>query len=670
MAVVLIIVIGCSKAEAAVQALEGPDFYQQRILPVFEKQCLMCHRGEARKGGLDMTSRDALLKGGDNGPAIQPGNAKESLLYKLVAHEQEPAMPYRMGKLSPETIALFADWINSGAPFDKPVAAYSPAAGKSGDGIALFTQKVKPILENQCLNCHGGKFKQAGLSLLTQETLLRGSDNGPVVVAGQADSSLLVRKIRHEHEPGMPYKATKLRDEEIASVVAWVNAGAPYQGSLQLPTGATKVISMQDAQHWAFQRPKRAPVPRSGKQRWGRNPIDAFVLAELEKKGLQPVGEADKRTLLRRVYLDLIGLPPTAAETQAFLADQSSDAYEKVVDRLLASPRYGERWGRHWMDIWRYSDPVSIFIGGMPRVDYSQFDIWNWRDWIIESLNENKGYDRMVLEMLAGDEIAPGDPKISRATGYLARSWYRFNRNVWLQDIVEYTASGFLGVTIKCARCHDHKYDPIAQEEYYKLRAFFEPYDVRTDQVPGKPEMTDYHGILKDGIPRAFDGEPKEATREAPFLPAVFATTYRFIRGDEKTPDLEHPLAPGVPDVLGGIPIQIQPVELPMEVSYPALRPFVGADLIKKAESDLQKAEASVARAQKMLAEAKEQLQARSLSAGVVSSNVSATPNRSDGDAPGKAISFEKDIQPIFREELFFVSQEFCESERAGVGSS
>ena len=156
MAVVMIVVIGCSKGEAAVQALEGPDFYQQRILPVFETQCLMCHRGEARKGGLDMTSRDALLKGGNKGPAIQPGNAKESLLYKLVAHEQEPAMPYRMDKLSPETIALFAVWINAGAPFDKPVAAYSPAPGKTGDGIALFTRKVKPILENQCMR--GRKF--------------------------------------------------------------------------------------------------------------------------------------------------------------------------------------------------------------------------------------------------------------------------------------------------------------------------------------------------------------------------------------------------------------------------------------------------------------------------------------------------------------------------------
>jgi mono/diheme cytochrome c family protein len=644
---------GLCAAEAAVQAVDGPRFYEQRILPVLEKQCLMCHRGEARKGGLDMTSREALLKGGDNGPAIQPGKAKDSLLYKLVAHEQEPTMPYRMDRLPKETVALFAEWIDAGAPFDKPVASVNPPVGTSGVGPSLFTEKVKPVLEKQCLSCHGGKFKQAGLSILTRETLLRGSDNGPVVIAGQADASLLIKKVRHEHEPAMPYKAAKLKDDEIDSLTAWINAGASYEGSLQMTAGATKVVSLQDAQHWAFQPPKQASLPKVRNQRWVRNPIDTFVLAELEKKGLQPLGEADKRTLLRRVYLDLIGLPPKPEEINRFLADRSTDAYEQVVDQLLASPRYGERWGRHWMDIWRYSDPVSIFIGGMPRVDYSQFDIWNWRDWIIESLNDDKGYDRMVTEMLAGDELAPSDPKISRATGYLARSWYRFNRNVWLQDIVEYTSAGLLGVTMRCARCHDHKYDPIAQEEYYKLRAFFEPYDIRTDQVPDQPQMTEYHGLLKNGIPRAFDGEPREATKEAPFLPALFATTYRFIRGDEKTPDLEHPLEPGVPEALGGPPIQIQSVELPIEVSYPALRPFVGTDLLKKAESDLQKAEAAVARAQKMRAEVKEQLRLRNLSAGIGSADVHATPSRSETVAPVMEISFEKEIRPLLEKNCF-----------------
>lgn len=650
MPAILIVASGWGNVEAAAQALDGPRFYQQQILPILETQCLMCHRGESKKGSLDMASREALLRGGDHGPAVRPGNAKESLLYKLVAHEQEPAMPYRMEKLSAETVALFAQWINAGAPFDKPIAPSSVSGGSSQEATAQFVQKVKPLLETQCLNCHGGKFKQAGLSILTQETLLRGSDNGPVVVAGQAEASLLVKKIRHEHEPGMPYKAAKLSDSEIASVVAWINAGAPYQGALQLPAGANKVISMQDAQHWAFQLPKRAQVPSVKNSRRVRNPIDSFVLADLEKNALPPVGEADKRTLLRRVYLDLIGLPPTPEEVQAFLADRSRDAYEKVVDRLLDSPRYGERWARHWMDIWRYSDPVSIFIGGMPRVDYSQFDIWHWRDWIIESLNGNKGYDRMILEMLAGDELAPGDPQISRATGYLARSWYRFNRNVWMQDVVEYTSAGLLGVTLRCARCHDHKYDPIAQEEYYKVRAFFEPYDIRTDQVPGKPEMAEYHGLRKDGIPRAYDGEAKEATKDAPFLPALFSKTYRFIRGDEKTPDLEHPLEPGVPEALGGIPIQIRPVALPMEVSYPALRGFVGEDLLKKAQSDLEKAEAGSVRAQKLVSEAQERVRLTQLASS--SSPVIPSPNRGER-LEGKEVSFEKEIRPIFEKNCF-----------------
>ncbi|MEW5979005.1 MAG: DUF1553 domain-containing protein [Acidobacteriota bacterium] len=627
-------------------AAVGPRLYHDKILPVLEKKCLMCHQGEGKKGGLDLTSREALLKGGDNGPAVIPGNAKASLLYRSITHEQEPGMPYRMDKLPPEVLSEFAEWINAGASFGEPVTLTVPGGGGSPEGLQLFAE-VKPLLEEQCLVCHGGKFKQAGLSLLTRDTLLRGSDNGPVIVERNAAASLLVKKVRHEHEPGMPYKKEKLSDAQIARLAAWVDAGAPFEGELKVPAGATKVISMEDARHWAFNLPKRATPPKVRNQKRVRNAVDAFVLAELEKRGLQPVPETDKKTLLRRVYLDLIGLPPTPEETRAFLDDRSKDAYEKVVDRLLESPQYGERWGRHWMDIWRYTDPVSIFIGGMPRVDYSQFDIWNWRDWIVESLNADQGYDRMVMEMLAGDELAPSDPKVNRATGYLARSWYRFNRNSWLQDIVEYTSAGFLGITMRCARCHDHKYDPVAQEEYYRLRAFFEPYDIRTDRVPGNPELKDYHGVFKDGMPRAYDGEPREATKTAPFLPAVFAATYRFIRGDEKTPDMEHPLSPGVPEILGGIPIQIQPIELPIEASYPALRPFVGADMVKHAQSEVEKAESAVMRSRKTVSEARKLVELKALSAGIVSDGSGSSPNRSDGHAEAQPISFEKEIRPI-----------------------
>ncbi len=184
--------------------------------------------------------------------------------------------------------------------------------------------------------------------------------------------------------------------------------------------------------HWAYQLPKKAAVPGQG------NPIDAFLEAERAKHKLKTNPEADKSTLLRRVYLDLIGVPPTADELAAFVKDDSPTAYEKVVDQLLASPMYGERWGRHWMDVWRYCDP----FGSGEEFRYSQRHIWRWRDWIVESLNADKGYDRMIVEMLAGDEIAPGDPNTLRATGYLARNWYKFNRTAWMQDTVEHTAAG------------------------------------------------------------------------------------------------------------------------------------------------------------------------------------------------------------------------------------
>src|SRR3954465_14928110 len=191
-----------------------------------------------------------------------------------------------------------------------------------------------------------------------------------------------------------------------------------------------------EATHWAFAPPVRPPVPEVKNTGWVRNPVDAFVAAEHERRGLTPRPEPPRHVLLRRLYLDLVGLPPTRQELHAFLADERPDAYEKVVDRLLASSQYGERWGRHWMDVWRYSDPFGF--GGELR--YSQQYIWRWRDWIIESLNADRGYDRMIQEMLAGDELAPADQQTLRATGYLARNWYKFNRNAWLQDTVEHTA--------------------------------------------------------------------------------------------------------------------------------------------------------------------------------------------------------------------------------------
>jgi hypothetical protein len=299
-----------------------------------------------------------------------------------------------------------------------------------------------------------------------------------------------------------------------------------------------------------FDSVKRPDVPAVKNKQWVRNPIDAFVAAEHEERGLQPRPEATKTVLLRRVYFDLIGLPPTPEELHAFLNDESPDAYEKVVDKLLASPRYGERWGRHWMDVWRYSD----WAGWGQQVRDSQPHVWHWRDWIVESLNADKGYDRMVLEMLAADELAPEDTSALRATGYLVRNYKLLSREKWMQDTVEHTSLAFLGVTLGCARCHDHMYDPITQKEYYQVRAIFEPHQVRTDRVPGQLDIT------KDGLPRAYDAD-------------LTAATYLFIRGDDRTPD-KTPLPPGVPESFGGA-FQPEPVTLPRSAYAPDRRDFV-----------------------------------------------------------------------------------------------
>ena len=233
---------------------------------------------------------------------------------------------------------------------------------------------------------------------------------------------------------------------------------------------------------------------------------------------------------MRRVYFDLIGLPPTPEELHAFLNDDSPNAYENVVDRLLASPRYGERWGRHWMDVWRYSDWAGWEGGGQIRD--SQPHIWRWRDWIIESLNEDKGYDRMLKEMLAADEIAPDDPSALRATGFLVRNYKMLSREKWLQDTVDHTFLAFQGVTVGCAKCHDHMYDPILQKEYYQIRAIFTPHQVRIDRIPGEADAK------KDGLVRTFDAD-------------LATPTFLLIRGDDRTPD-KTPLPPGVPASLGG----------------------------------------------------------------------------------------------------------------------
>lgn len=296
-----------------------------------------------------------------------------------------------------------------------------------------------------------------------------------------------------------------------------------------------------------------------------RNPIDSFIAAEHKARGLTPRPAATKEILLRRVYLDLIGLSPTPEELAAFEKDRSRNAYEKVVDRLLDDPRYGERWARHWMDVWRYSDWAG-WAGGNQIRD-SKPHIWRWRDWIVESLNADKPYSRMIQEMLAADEIAPLDTNMLRATGFLVRNYKMLSREQWLEDTVKHTSQAFLGVTMGCAKCHDHMTDPISQAEYYQVRAIFEPHWVRTDKLPGNTN------VMELGLARTFDTDTNPPT-------------YFFNRGDERKPDTNRILFPDVPRALGGS-LKIQPVSLPWLAAHPDKQSFVYRDAMKAADKVL-----------------------------------------------------------------------------------
>lgn len=434
----------------------------------------------------------------------------------------------------------------------------------------LYSVHIKPLFQKSCIPCHNASVAQGGLDLSSRAAMLKGSEHGPVVLPGKPEESPLYKVVAHISTPNMPFNGKKLADADIAKIADWIRAGAEYGAPAKDPEG---VELSEVRKHWAFRNPQRPTVPNAAKF---ANPIDAFVDAERVKHGVTAVGPASKATLLRRVYLDLVGIPPTPAELAAFLADKDPKAYDKTVDRLLASNAYGERWGRHWLDIWRYSDWYGYRQSGQVR--YSQRHIWRWRDWTVEALNANKPYDRMIQEMIAGDELAPGDPSVARATGYLARSWYLFNRNVWLSDVVEYTSAGFMGLTLKCARCHNHKYDPIPQADYYRFRAFFEPHEVRTDRVKGEAD------ILKDGMPRVYDADASRPT-------------YRFIRGNEATPDQSTPLQPAVPRLFGKPELNIKPVSLPVEDYFPDSRAFIPDDLIAQAKAKIEKAEADLKKA-------------------------------------------------------------------------
>ena len=437
-----------------------------------------------------------------------------------------------------------------------------------------YLRQIKPILHERCYACHGALKQEASLRLDTAAQAVKGGDTGAAIEPSNAVGSLLFKRVSSaDASERMPPEGEPLSAAQIKLIETWIAEGA------KAPAAEEPQHDPRD--HWAFKTPLRPAVPQVAQADWTRNPIDAFIAAEWERRGLKPQGVADKRVWLRRVYLDLIGLPPTRAELDAFVADQSPQAYDNVAMRLLDSPQYGERWGQHWMDIWRYSD----WWGLGAEVRNSQKHIWHWRDWIIESVSADKGYDQMLLEMLAADELYPNDLDRLRASGFLARQYFKFNRTLWLDETIEHTSKAMLGLTFNCAKCHDHKYDPISQADYYHLRAIFEPYQVRTDQVPGE---SDYE---RDGLPRAFDCH-------------LDAQTFRHIRGDDRNPDTSLVMAPTVPGFLSVGAWKVEPVTLPPESYEPGLRPFVVENYLHAAAKKIDTSRSALATARQKLATA------------------------------------------------------------------
>lgn len=345
-----------------------------------------------------------------------------------------------------------------------------------------YLREVKPILNEHCYRCHGVSQQKGDLRVDTAGLALKGGESGPGFIPGKSDESLFIQVLKGTHDDisRMPYKKPALPDEQIILIARWIDDGA----------NAPVDEAPQSDKHWAFVAPGRAPPPYVNQTDWPRNDIDHFILARLEQDRIKPSPEANRITLLRRVSLDLSGLPPTPAEVEAFLKDLRPDAYERVVDRLLASPHFGERWGRIWLDVARYADSNGYSIDA-PR------SIWKYRDWVIDALNRDLPFDQFVIEQLAGDLLANATIEQKIATGFhrntqinqeggIDKEQFRIES---VMDRVNTTGTAFLGLTVACAQCHDHKFDPISQREYYELFAFFNNQDEPTLEVATPEEL-------------------------------------------------------------------------------------------------------------------------------------------------------------------------------------
>ncbi|MFO0819109.1 MAG: PSD1 and planctomycete cytochrome C domain-containing protein [Pirellulales bacterium] len=380
----------------------------------------------------------------------------------------------------------------------QPVVVDPDHVAKIKAGTELFQKEVRPVLVGRCVKCHGGDKTEGEFDLNTREALLKGGAEGVAVVAGKPAASRLMKLITHEEEPSMPEDGAKLPPQQIASIARWIELGAPYDKPLvdknvRPDAWITKTIDEKAREFWAFQPVRRVEPPAVKRADWPAGAVDRFVLNALEAKGLTPNGPAERRQLIRRIYFDLIGLPPTAADIEQFVNDKDPEAYRKLVDRLLENPHYGERWGRHWLDTARFAESHGF------EQDYDRPHAYHYRDFVIQALNQDLPYNEFVRWQIAGDELQPNNPLALMATGFLGAGVFPTQltekefepaRYDELDDMVATMGTSMLGLTLGCARCHDHKYDPIPAADYYRLVNNFAT-AIRSDiELDLKPEET------------------------------------------------------------------------------------------------------------------------------------------------------------------------------------
>ncbi len=514
--------------------LPSPDF-ERDVRPILEKNCLQCHGESTPQAQLDLRTPETLLAGGKSGSALVPGDSSESLLVSKVT---SGSMPPGDSRLSDEEISLIRLWIDRQGTQTK---------------LARATEKdVLPIFQMHCVNCHGKSKQEGGLDLSTQAGRLKGGDSGAALIPGKPGKSLLYARILAREMPPLD-EIRPPTTAEVETLRQWIEAGAPAD-PVSRAEAEESAVSQEDRDFWSFRPPQRPEVPKVSQQELVRNPIDAFLLRQLESKDLGFSPEAEPLVLLRRAYLDLTGMPPTPTEARAYLEDRGASGYERLIDRLLDSRGYGERWAQYWLDLAGYTDSEGIVDEDKVRPH-----AWRYRDYVIRALNRDTPYDRFLTEQLAGDELVDykKEEKVTQdlidtlaATGFLRLTtdgtYAQPNRSLQdkmdvIADEMQVLGSSLLGLTVGCARCHDHKYDPLTQREFYSLSAIFQtaldPYDWRppTERVLPTALESELKAVESHNAPLKIQLEKLEAElkeKARPFKEKFLKETLAALPGD------------------------------------------------------------------------------------------------------------------------------------------